>query len=105
MPIYHSASIQVELLDDQQGLSLAELCQVCQISGEDIRLLVAEGVIEPLDENLTDWRFHSLSIGRVLRVKRLEKDLGLNLAGAALVIELLEEIDQLKNQVRRLSME
>lgn len=105
MPIYHSTDIQVELLDDPQGLSLAELCRACQLSGEDVRLLVAEGVIEPLAEDLTEWRFHSLCISRVRRVQRLERDFGLNLAGAALVIELLDEIDHLKNQLSRLSMD
>jgi chaperone modulatory protein CbpM len=39
---------------------------------------------------------------RVQKAHRLERDLGLNPAGAALALDLMAQIDELKTQIRRL---
>ena len=90
------------LLDESCDISLGELCRVCRISADRIQLLVEEGIIEPRGQGPGQWRFASVSIHRVRRVTRLERDLGINLAGAALALELLEEIDRLKARLRRI---
>jgi len=82
-------------------LTLGELCRVCQISTEQVLALVEEGVIEPAGPEPGLWRFQVLSIRRVRCAHRLTQDLGLNLAGAALAVELLEEIEQLRARLRR----
>jgi len=41
-------------------------------------------------------RFHPTSAARVARAERLRRDLGLNYAGAVLVIELLDRISELE---------
>ena len=48
------------------------------------------------------WRFHGVSIRRVRRAQRLERDLGVNTPGIALALELLEELEQLRSRVRHL---
>jgi len=90
------------ILDDESLLSLAELCHLCRVDADHIQLLVEEGVLEPSGTSPGQWRFESLCIRRVRRVVRLERDLGVNLAGAALAAELLDEIDRLRARLRRL---
>ena len=89
---------------DELDLTLSELCRACQMPAEQIFALVEEGIIEPEGENSDprQWRFRSVSITRIRCASRLERDLGVNLAGAALALELLEEIEQLKRRLQRL---
>jgi chaperone modulatory protein CbpM len=90
------------VLDDDYQLTLSDLCRICGISAEQVLALVDEGVIEPADREPGHWRFHSVCIRRVRCAYRLNRDLGVNLAGAALAVELLEEIDQLRARLRLL---
>jgi len=96
------AQTDLLVLDDEVHLSLGDLCRVCGISAEQVLALVDEGVIEASGSDPGRWRFQAVSIRRVRCAYRLTRDLGVNLAGAALVLELLEEIEQLRAQVRRI---
>jgi chaperone modulatory protein CbpM len=64
--------------------------------------LVEEGIIDPLGREPSGWRFRWTSVRRVRCALRLEHDLGVNLAGAALALDLLEELTRLRAQLRRL---
>ena len=89
------------VLDESCQLTLRELCIACSLSAEQVMALMEEGVIEPY-RTAGPMRFSGVSVRRVRRVVRLERDLGVNHAGAALALELLEEIEQLRARVRRL---
>lgn len=88
-----------QLLDERAELSLAELGQVCSAEAEWLLNLVNEGILAPRGRRVAEWRFTSVSIWRVRQVRRLQSDLGVNLAGAALAVELLEELQMLRRQV------
>ncbi len=90
------------LLDDDYHLTLGDLCRICGINAEQVLALVEEGVIEPAIREPGAWRFHTICIRRVRCAYRLNQDLGINLAGAALAVELLEEIEQLRARLRLL---
>ncbi|WP_445362024.1 chaperone modulator CbpM [Microbulbifer sp. EKSA005] len=89
------------LLDEESELTLSELCRACGVPAERIIALVEEGIIEPRSREV-QWRFSGICVRRVRRVYSLERDLGVNLAGAALAIELLEEIERLHAHLARL---
>jgi|SRR5690606_11315339 len=97
-------SMSGHVLDDNVQLSLGELCRVCQLSAEEVLALVEEGVIEPFGAELTQWRFQSLCVQRIRRVYRLREDLGVNLAGAALAVDLIDQIEQLQSYIRELEL-
>lgn len=90
------------LLDSESSLTLGELSRCCGVHAEFIVELVAEGILEPLDSDPGLWRFSGLSLLRVNRALRLRRDLGINLAGIALVFELMDEIDQLRARLNLL---
>ncbi len=48
----------------------------------------------------TRMRFAASTLRRARRVMRLQRDLGVNLSGAALALELMDEIDALRAQLR-----
>lgn len=91
-----SDSIHAVLLDDSIEVSLAELCSACRVSEELIVEIVAEGIVQPAGAKPTEWRFSGVALARVQRALRLQHDFGVNLAGAALALDLLEEVERLR---------
>ena len=91
-----------EVLEEEVELTLVELCRACRIPAEQVFDLVEQGVIEPLGQEPARWRFQGISVRRVRLVQRLERDLGVNVAGAALALDLLEELQGLRARLRRL---
>jgi chaperone modulatory protein CbpM len=92
--------ISAMLLDDTVELSLPELCAACRVSEELVLDIVAEGIVEPLGDERTQWRFSGVAVARIERVIRLQQDFDVNLPGAALALELLEEIERLRRARR-----
>ncbi|SFU42677.1 transcriptional regulator, MerR family [Nitrosomonas eutropha] len=83
------------IIEENEEISLLELCQICKVDTEWVTALVHEGILEPVGAEPEHWFFSGVSLRRVLIVNRLQHDLDINLAGAALVVRLLEERDAL----------
>ena len=92
--------IRALLLDDSVELSLQEICTACRVSEELVVDIVAEGIVEPLGVDRAQWRFSGLAVARIQRVVRLQEEFDVNLAGAALALELLEEVERLRRARR-----
>jgi chaperone modulatory protein CbpM len=92
------------LIDDETELSLNDLCKVCSSSAEWIIELVEEGALEPIGYQQTQWRFSGVSLQRARTAMRLQRDLGLNLAGVALALDLLEQIETLESRLIQYEM-
>lgn len=88
--------------DIEYSLTLAELSRCCGVTAEKILVLVGEGVLSPGGGSQRDWRFADQDLQRAMRALRLERDLGVNAAGAALAIDLLDEMRWLRERVRLL---
>jgi len=89
------------IVEESDKLSLVKLCRYCSLSAESIITMVERGVIDPINPSLsyTHWQFSGTSLIRVQTALRLQRDLDVNLAGAVLALELLDEIKQLRQQV------
>lgn len=85
-----------EVLGENGELTLGDLCRACGLPAEVVFELVESGVVEPAGASPVNWRFHSLSVRRVRRAVRLQRDLGVNRAGAALALDLLDELESLR---------
>ncbi len=84
------------IVENETRLTLRQLCDSCAVRAEYIIELVDEGFIEPSGVEKSHWCFSGVSIKRVQKAKRLQRDLGINLAGVALVIDLIDEIEDLR---------
>jgi chaperone modulatory protein CbpM len=96
------AGIEGELLDERCSVQITELVRVCGVSVEQIRSMVAEGMLHPQGALPEQWVFRGIEVIRVRRAVRLQRDLELNLPGTALALELIDEIERLRGRVRRL---
>ena len=58
--------------------------------------VVEEGVLNVIEVNTTEWHFSGAALRRARLALRLERDLELNLAGVALALELMDELEALR---------
>ena len=84
------------VLDENFRITLVEVCRIFEVSAERVIELVDEGVIEAEGREPQQWRFDATAFERLRAALRLERDLGVNPAGAALVLDLLEELRRLR---------
>jgi len=89
------------VLDERTELSLTELSRACSTSTEWLIELVHEGVLEPVGQQQIHWRFSGTSLKRARTARRLQHDLNINLAGVALALDLIDEIETMRERLRR----
>ena len=92
----------VELIDEQTTFTLVELCRSCAVEAELIEALVEQGILEPTGRSGSHWCFPASSLRRTRVTLHLQRDLGVNIAGAALALDLLERIEELDARLRTL---
>lgn len=57
-------------------------------------------VLSPLGREQREWRIDVDDLARARCALRIQQDLGVNCAGAALAVELIEEMERLRERVR-----
>ena len=93
-------TIKGVILDEQSDMTLDDLCRACQAERKAIVALIDEGVIEPRARKESPWSFSGAALPRLFRALRLQRDLELNPAGVAFAMDLLNEIESLRNRLR-----
>ena len=89
-----------EIFEEGPAVSVNELTRMFAVEERRIVEWVEEGVISVLETDAPQWRFSGAQLRRARIALRLERDLGLNAAGVALVLELLEELEQFRRERR-----
>jgi chaperone modulatory protein CbpM len=92
--------LQCQVVEEEVSMSLAELCRACGTERELVVQLVEHGVVEPQGADPQAWVFAGASLQRTRVALRLLRDLELNLPGAALAVDLLDEIARLQRALR-----
>ena len=95
----HEGAASAWIVEEHVSLSLDELGRACHCSRERIVTLVHEGVLQPSDAAATEWRFAGDSLARAHRATRLMRDLELTPPAVALVVQLLDRIEQLERRL------
>jgi chaperone modulatory protein CbpM len=91
--------------EEQTELTLDDICRACVVQTDYIIELVEEGVLVPTGRGSALWRFTGWHTHQVNIALRLQRDLGINLAGVALVLQLLSEVEALRERVRAIESE
>ncbi len=100
MPTKSPQSPNVHILEETEEVTLADLTRTCRVHAEWVMELIEEGVIEPLgraDPNGASPQRAWCASGKA---QRLQRDLGVNLPGIALALQLLDRIDALEARLR-----
>lgn len=85
-----------KILDEHLEFSLHQICRYCDLESEQVVELVTEGIVEPEGERPVNWRFNGYMLKRVQIATRLQRDLEINLPGVAVIIDLLNELEELR---------
>lgn len=89
------------IVEEEVDLTLVELCQTCGVPEQEVSVWVLEGILEPSGDPMQGWRFGGASLRRAQQATRLARDLGINPAGVALALDLLDRIETLDRQLKR----
>lgn len=85
------------------SISFDELCQVEGLASELIIEIVEYGIVEPIDTSSTDkWLFDTSSIQWIKKALRLHQDLEIDWVAIAIVIDLMQQKDRLRQENEQL---
>jgi chaperone modulatory protein CbpM len=80
-------------------LSITELCDICGVTVTVIDEYVAYDILQPEGNAPDEWSFDLAQLARMQKTLRLQRDFHLDLTAAALVLDLLDEIDALHDRL------
>ena len=98
------ATAVTELLDDSAPYRLRDLCDLCAVRAEFVTEMVDAGILEPAGAVPSRWRFTVQAAVRLRKAQRLQRDLDVNLAGIALALDLIDDLDAVRARVRTLEL-
>ena len=93
--------IEAHVLTDQDWIGATEICQLCRVDLEAVLELGDLGLLTARQAP-GGWQVPATALPRLQVVGRLMRDLGLNVSGAALAVELIEAQRALERRIRDL---
>ena len=87
--------------EESDYLTLDQLCSVCALEREWLVVRVREGLIPAEGKADTEWRFTTTTLSRVRRMREIERSYDAAPELAALVADMLEEMDALRARLKR----
>jgi len=94
-------NLRGQLLGSESLLDLSRFGSLCRIEQSMLIEMIEFGVIEPEGSEPATWQLRASDLRRARRAARLRRDLGVNTAGVAVILDLLEQRERLLAQLRR----
>lgn len=93
---------QVRVVGDAEWIAAGEFCRLCRLELEAVIELADLGLVSPRGYSPQEWQLPAAAVPRLAMAGRLMRDLGINVSGAVLAVELLEVQRSLEREIRRL---
>lgn len=97
--------IRAQFIDKKQQYSLKEVSMICDIDTKLIIEMVEFGIIEPYGKDPQQWIFDETALQRSKTALRLHRDLNIHLSGLGLALDLIEEMEKLKLELKSLKQQ
>ncbi len=97
----HSITIEGVIVDNQL-LTLDEFIQATQAPKTQVLTFIEYELIAPKGDHPDNWQFDSACLSRARTTLRLYHDLNVNYEGASVALDLLEQIQTLKEKIQLL---
>jgi chaperone modulatory protein CbpM len=91
-----------QLVESELLVSVEELCERCGLKPPLVAELVGLGLVDPTVADAGQWRFRVTAVPRLHQAMRLRHELDLDWQGVAVAMDLLEELQALRQQVTSL---
>jgi chaperone modulatory protein CbpM len=85
---------------DEVALTLEDLARACAVEPQWIAERVEAGLLGGSSLKSVEWRFVSADLARARRLAALERDFDANQELAALVADLIEEVERLRGRLK-----
>ena len=86
------------MVNDNIFYTTNAICHSHELNQDSINEMVAWGIAEPSGDKPEKWLFTHKDFVRIGRASRFRKELDINIPGAALALQLLEEIQNLRDK-------
>jgi chaperone modulatory protein CbpM len=97
-----SRTIETQVLAEGEWLSVTQVCRASQIDAAVVIELAELGLVCPRGNDPQEWQLPARELARLRTAARLIRDLGVNVSGAALAVELLEARRELEARLSAL---
>jgi chaperone modulatory protein CbpM len=94
--------LEAHVLDDGDWIGVAEICQICRLDLASVFELAELGIVSRRESAAGEWQLPATALPRLRVAGRLMHDLGVNVSGAALALELLEAQRELERRISSL---
>lgn len=91
--------ITAVIMDEHTLLTYTELQQATSASDDFIVELVEHEFIVPLGSTPDEWQFDAECLRRTRLALRFSRDLEVNVAGITLIVDLLDQLEQLRREL------
>lgn len=98
----HDEDILIGTLMEDSWLTLEQMAAACAVEPDWLIRHLEEGLIPHAESVAGVWRFSGLALVHARRMRELERDFDAVPELAALMADLLEELDALRTRVRSL---
>lgn len=93
---------EAQLIGEADWIAASDICRLCRLELEVVVELAELGLVAPRGQAPEVWQIPAAALPRLAAVARLMRDLGINVSGAALAVELLEAQRDLERRIRGL---
>jgi chaperone modulatory protein CbpM len=93
---------EVRVVGDTDWIAAGEFCRLCRLDLPAVIELAELGLVSPRGYSPQEWQLPAAAVPRLAMASRLMRDLGINVSGAVLAVELLEIQRDLEREIRRL---
>lgn len=94
---------RVEIVEERL-CRIEEIARRANISGSSVRRYVRLGLITPAKREKGCYLLRETALFRIAKIQRLREDLGVNLSGVGLILDLLDRIEDLDRQLSELRL-
>lgn len=91
------------IVDENMIISFVEICEITYTAPDLVKEMVGLGLLEPTTGvDFTDWQFSGKAVLKLQIARRLQRDFDMNLESAALALDLIDEVKELRQKVTQL---
>lgn len=87
------------IVDENTTISFVDICQRCNISEEFLIDMIEHGLLHAPMKQLKNASVDQKTFSRIQSASRLQQDLDINASGVVLVMELLDELEQVRKEL------
>ena len=88
------------MIDENETLTFEEFCEISREKSDWVLQLIEHDILHPQGGSPHAWSFSGLDVKKLQKAQRLQKDLAINLEGIAVVLALLDEVDELRQALK-----